>query len=67
MGVELDDLLDAAEVADLLGLARASSVGTYRLRYDDFPAPVIEKPSKKCVLWLRQDVERWQARRAARK
>ena len=59
MIVDTKDLLDAAEVAEILGLARASSVSTYRLRYDDFPSPVVEKVSKKCVLWLRSDVEGW--------
>lgn len=59
MIVDTNDLLDAAEVAEILGLARASSVSTYRLRYDDFPVPVIEKVSKKCVLWLRADIEGW--------
>ena len=59
-----DDLLDAAEVAALLELSSPRSVSTYRARYADFPAPFIEKPSGKCVLWLRQDVERWAAARS---
>ena len=63
--VDTDDLLDAADVAAVLGLARPSSVSTYRLRYDDFPLPVIEKASKKCVLWLRADIESWQRARGS--
>ena len=59
--MDLNDLLDAAEVAELLGLAHRQAVSTYRARYDDFPAPVLEKPSGKCVLWRRQDVQIWQA------
>jgi predicted DNA-binding transcriptional regulator AlpA len=62
--IDPDDLLDAGEVAALLGLSRRQAVSTYRGRYADFPAPVVDKNSGKCVLWLRQDVEAWQARRA---
>ena len=61
MLVDPTDLLDAHEVAALLGLARRQAVSTYRHRYSDFPSPVIEK--SRCVLWLRSDVEQWQARR----
>jgi len=58
--VNTEDLLDANEVAEILGLSSNSAVSTYRGRYDDFPAPVIEKAGKKCVLWLRADVQKWQ-------
>lgn len=57
MKVDLDDLLNAAEVADLLGLSHRQAVATYRGRYEDFPTPVIHKGT--CVLWRRQDVEAW--------
>jgi predicted DNA-binding transcriptional regulator AlpA len=57
------DLLDAGEVADLLGLSLRQAVSTYRRRYADFPAPVITKNSGKCDLWLRADVEAWAAAR----
>lgn len=57
--VKLDDLLDTAQVAALLGLARRSAVTTYRKRYPDFPAPVRTSDGGRCLLWLRQDVERW--------
>lgn len=57
-----DDLLDAHEVAALLGLARREAVSTYRRRYDDFPEPVVEK--SRCVLWHRPDIEAWAAKRS---
>lgn len=57
--IDPDDLLDAGEVAALLGLARRQAVSTYRQRYDDFPAPRVAKNSGKCDLWLRSDIERW--------
>jgi predicted DNA-binding transcriptional regulator AlpA len=55
--VDPADLLDATEVAALLGLSRREAVSTYRHRYAGFPAPIIEK--SRCVLWLRADVEAW--------
>jgi hypothetical protein len=41
--VDLDDLLDAGEVAELLGLASANVVNVYRGRYQDFPAPLLTR------------------------
>lgn len=57
MAVELADLLNAREVATLLGLAHREAVATYRRRYPEFPSPAIMKGT--CVLWIRQDVEAW--------
>jgi predicted DNA-binding transcriptional regulator AlpA len=57
MKVDPAELIDANEVAALLGLARRQAVSTYRGRYPDFPVPIISK--NQCVLWLRADVERW--------
>ena len=52
-------LIDAGEVAALLGLNKRTSVSVYRSRYPDFPTPMITKNSGKCDLWLRGDIERW--------
>ncbi len=57
--IDPDDLLDSHDVAELLGLASNRAVSTYRGRYPDFPAPLIEKGAGRCVLWRRQDVEHW--------
>lgn len=57
--VVLADLLDAAQVASLLGLGGASATRVYRSRYDDFPDPVRTSEGGRCLLWLRQDVEAW--------
>jgi predicted DNA-binding transcriptional regulator AlpA len=59
--IEPDDLLSAAEVAELLGLGSNRAVSVYRRRYDDFPGPVVVKG--KCTLWLRGDVEAWRSGR----
>lgn len=58
--IDPDDLLDAAQVAELLGLASASVISVYRSRYPDFPAPAIERG--RCRLWSRQDIELWPRR-----
>jgi glutathione-regulated potassium-efflux system ancillary protein KefG len=63
--VNVDDLIDAEEVARLIGLARATSVSVYQRRYPDMPRPVVRRSSGRCLLWLRQDVEAW-ARRLRR-
>jgi predicted DNA-binding transcriptional regulator AlpA len=58
--VDVADLLNATEVAAVLGLAHREAVATYRRRYSDFPEPVIVKGT--CVLWRRVDVDRWAER-----
>jgi len=55
--VDVDDLIDAADVAEMLRLASRNVVGVYRGRYPDFPAPVIDRGT--CRLWLRADIETW--------
>ena len=55
--LDLDDLIDTGDVAELLGLASRNVVGVYRGRYPDFPPPVFERGA--CRLWLRADVEAW--------
>ena len=57
--VDLDDLIDGRQVAELLGLARRSAVTVYRSRYPDFPEPVRTSEGGRCLLWLRQEVEAW--------
>jgi predicted DNA-binding transcriptional regulator AlpA len=61
LAVRIDpaELLDSHDVAELLGLSSHRAVSTYRGRYDDFPAPVVEKGSGRCQLWLRAEVEVW--------
>jgi len=61
--VDPDELLNATEVAQIIGLTNPRGISVYRARHKAFPAPVIDKGN--CVLWLRSDVEKWaQARRA---
>jgi hypothetical protein len=63
----LPDLLDSAQVADLLGLSGPTGVSAYRSakkpgggrRYPDFPEPVLPAtPTKgQCFYWWRADVD----------
>jgi predicted DNA-binding transcriptional regulator AlpA len=57
--IDVDELLDAGAVAELLGLSSATSVATYRRRYTDFPAPAWTPSSGRCQAWTRGDVEQW--------
>lgn len=61
--VDLDDLCDANEVAQVLGLSRATAVSVYLSRYPDMPRPVYTRGGKRARLWLRSEVEAWQAKR----
>jgi predicted DNA-binding transcriptional regulator AlpA len=62
--IDPDDLIDANEVAAILGLSRRTSVSVYRSRYaGSFPAPVIERG--RCTLWARSAVEEWARSRAS--
>jgi len=62
--VDVIDLLDATEVAEVLGLSNWRGVHAYRQRFEDFPAPIVVKG--RCMLWLRRDVERWRKAHPAR-
>ena len=57
--VDLDDLIDATDVAELIGLTNPGGLPTYRARYDEFPDPVRKSRGGRCQLWLRPDVETW--------
>ncbi len=59
-----EDLVGAAEVAEILDLSHASSVSTYVKRYTSFPRPVVELPASRVRLWLRPDIERWRDARS---
>lgn len=59
MKIDPTDLIDANDVAALLGLAHRQAVSTYRHRYPNFPEPVFER--SQCVLWLKGDIARWEA------
>jgi len=62
--VDVDDLLNAAEVAEIIGLSHSNSVTTYLRRYADFPRPIVEKSDGKIRLWLLSDIITWRQDRS---
>jgi AcrR family transcriptional regulator len=66
---DLDALIDAGEVATILGLAHRNSVSTYRSRYPDFPSGRPAPGGGRSRLWSREEILAWhrafQARRSA--
>ncbi len=64
--INTENLVDAVEVARLLGLSHRTAVNTYLARYPDMPRPVIDLGPRRPRLWLRQEIESW-ARTRTRK
>lgn len=60
--VLLDDLIDAKDVAGILGLTHRNTVSQYLHRYPDMPRPVLDLGRGRPSLWLRPEIERWHAR-----
>ena len=57
--VEIDDLIDSHQVAELLGLRHPNSVSTYMHRYDDFPPPIFQSRTGRSYLWSRIAITFW--------
>jgi hypothetical protein len=60
--VLIDDLVDAHDVARILGLTHRNTVSQYLHRYPDMPRPVLDLGRGRPSLWLRPEIERWHAR-----
>jgi len=60
--VDVDDLVDAREVAEMLGLSSPRAVAVYASR--GLPDPIIDRGPNTAKLWLRQDIEGWMKDRA---
>lgn len=63
--VNTEDLVDARELARLLGLSHPNSVSLYQRRYPDMPRPVLDLGRGRPRLWLRPVVEHWMATRGS--
>lgn len=61
--VNTEDLADAREIADMLGLSHANSVSLYQRRYPDMPRPVVNLGRGRPRLWLRPAIQAWQTER----
>ena len=62
--MDVEDLIDAREVARILGLKQSTSVFVYLERYPAMPRPVVDRGDNRAKLWVRADVEEWQRGRA---
>lgn len=61
--VDVDELVDAHEVARMLGLSHANSVHLYQKRHEDMPRPVIDRGPQRARLWIRSEIAEWMAMR----
>lgn len=57
--VHPDDLVDAAGVAQVLGLANRTSVSVYQRRYPSMPRPVVDLGRGRTKLWSRAAMTSW--------
>jgi len=57
--VDLDDLIDANGVSEILGLAQRNTVSQYQKKYVDMPRPVIDLGHGRCKMWSRKAIEQW--------
>lgn len=57
--VDVDDLADAHDVAELLGVAHPNTVHLYQRRYVDMPRPVLDRGGRRARLWLRSEIQSW--------
>jgi predicted DNA-binding transcriptional regulator AlpA len=63
--VDAEELIDAREVAGMLGLSHPSAVSVYQQRYADMPRPVVDLGRGRAKLWLRPEIRRWGEGQAA--
>jgi len=61
--VDVDDLIDAHDVAVLIGLSHPNNVHLYQRRYANMPRPVFDREGHRAKLWLRSEVKAWMKRR----
>jgi hypothetical protein len=57
--VRTEDLIDAQEVANIIGLAHRNAVSGYQRRYAEMPRPVVDLGPNRPLLWLRPEIESW--------
>ena len=53
----MDQLVGAEEIADRLGVSGPTVVHNWSFRYDDFPAPVVQRTRAK--LWYWPEIAAW--------
>ena len=61
--IDAEDVIDARQVASMLGLSHSNTAPLYQRRYPDMPRPVINMGQGRCKLWLRAEIEAWSERK----
>lgn len=64
--IDIEDLIDAHEVARVLGLSHRHTVSLYQRRYSDMPRPVVDLGAGRCKMWLRSEIIAWNRTRAVK-
>ena len=62
--VNTEDLIDANDVARLIGLTHRNTVSQYLHKYPQMPRPVVDLGETRARLWLRPEIEAWVQLRA---
>ncbi len=57
--IDVDDLVDAHEVARVLNLSHRHTVSLYQKRYPDMPRPIVDLGAGRCKMWLRAEILNW--------
>ena len=57
--IDVEDLIDAADVAELIGVAHRNTVSLYQKRYPDMPQPVVDLGRGRCKMWLKSEIASW--------
>jgi predicted DNA-binding transcriptional regulator AlpA len=57
--IDIEDLIDAHDVAEMLGLAHSTAVHLYQNRYPEMPRPVLDRGGRRARLWLRTEIADW--------
>ena len=57
--INTEDLIDAQEIARILGLSQRNTVSLYQKRYPEMPRPVIDLGPGRPRLWLRETILMW--------
>jgi len=54
-----EQLIDTAEVAQILGLAGPRQVSVYQKRYRDMPRPIVDRGKNRVKLWYKPEIMKW--------
>jgi glutathione-regulated potassium-efflux system ancillary protein KefG len=60
--VDIDELVDARGVAEILGLSHPNTVSVYQHRHADMPGPALDLGERRVKLWLRSEIAAWVAK-----